>query len=282
MKNKYEIFISNIFNNNILMCPICKNSLTILNHELICTNNHVFTISKKGTLFLVNSSNFKNSLIYNTTLFKNRRQFINKNYYNLVYNEIAKFINSMSKNNINILDLGSGEGTHMHKILERVNKNWNLISIDYSRDAINLATDYTENHICIIGDINNLPLIDKSIDVVVDFLSPFNNEEVKRVLKDNGIIIKITPGNKYLNELRHVLKFEDYTKKEEIKLNFMKYFDIINEKEISKKYSITEEDTNNLLMMSPLKKQFKNQKIHIDEITIDNVIYVGVCKNEKE
>ena len=35
-------------------------------------------------------------------------------------------------------------------------------------------------------------------------------------------------------------------------------------------------------MMSPLKKQFKNQKIHIDEITIDNVIYVGVCKNEKE
>ena len=282
MKNKYEIFISNIFNNNILMCLICKNSLTILNHELICTNNHVFTISKKGTLFLVNSSNFKNSLIYNTTLFKNRRQFINKNYYNLVYDEIAKFINSMSKNNINILDLGSGEGTHMHKILERVNKNWNLISIDYSRDAINLATDYTENNICIIGDINNLPLIDKSIDVVVDFLSPFNNEEVKRVLKDNGIIIKITPGNKYLNELRHVLKFEDYTKKEEIKLNFMKYFDIINEKEISKKYSITEEDTNNLLMMSPLKKQFKNQKIHIDEITIDNVIYVGVCKNEKE
>ena len=79
MKNKYEIFISNIFNNNILMCPICKNSLTILNHELICTNNHVFTISKKGILFLVNSSNFKNSLIYNTTLFKNRRQFINKN-----------------------------------------------------------------------------------------------------------------------------------------------------------------------------------------------------------
>ena len=61
----------------------------------------------------------------------------------------------MSKNNINILDLGSGEGTHMHKILERVNKNWNLISIDYSRDAINLATDYTENNICIIGDINN-------------------------------------------------------------------------------------------------------------------------------
>ena len=62
----------------------------------------------------------------------------------------------------------------------------------------------------------------------------------------------------------------------------MKYFDIIYEKEISKKYSITEEDTNNLLMMSPLKKQFKNQKIHIDEITIDNMIYVGVCKNEKE
>ena len=29
----------------------------------------------------------------------------------------------------------------------------------------------------------------------------------------------------------------------------MKYFDIIYEKEISKKYSITEEDTNNLLIL---------------------------------
>lgn len=264
------------------MCPICKSSLKLNNHELVCENNHNFTISKKGALFLVSSSKYKSSLIYNNNLFQCRRQFINKNYYNLVYDEVAKFINLVQKENVTILDLGSGEGTHMHKILEKVNKNWNLVSIDYSKDAINLVTDYSKNNICIIGDINNLPLADKSIDVIVDFLSPFNNEEVKRVLKDDGIIIKITPGNKYLEELRHVLKIEDYNKKGEIKANFAKYFKIINEKETLQTYSVTDEDTANLLMMSPINEQFKNQTVHIDKITINNIIYVGVCKNEKE
>lgn len=282
MKNKYEIFASNISNNNILMCPICKSPLKLNNHELTCMNNHNFTISKKGALFLISSSKYKSSFIYNNALFQNRRRFINKNYYNLVYDEVANFINSLQKENVTILDLGSGEGTHMYKILEKVNKNWNLISIDYSKDAVNLATDYPQNNICIIGDINNLPLVDKSIDVIVDFLSPFNNEEVKRVLKDDGIIIKITPGNKYLEELRHVLKIDDYDKKEEIKTNFAKYFKIINEKETLQTYSVTDEDTINLLMMSPINERFKNQKVHIDKITINNIIYVGVCKSGKE
>ena len=152
MKSKFNVCVENISNNDILICPLCHEKLTINNHELLCINNHNFTISKKGALFLNVSSNYKNSPIYNSKLFLNRRSFLRKNYYAKIYDVIAEFINSLSKDKINILDLGSGEGTHVHKILERIDKKWNLISIDYSKDAINLATDYIDNNICLVGD----------------------------------------------------------------------------------------------------------------------------------
>ncbi len=47
---------------------------------------------------------------------------------------------------------------------ERIDKKWNLISIDYSKDAINLATDYIDNNICIVGDINNVLTLSRGIE----------------------------------------------------------------------------------------------------------------------
>lgn len=282
MKSKFNVCIENITNNDILICPLCHERLSINEHELKCLNNHNFTISKKGALFLNVSSNYKNSLIYNSQLFLNRRNFLNKNYYSEIYNVIANFINSLSKDKINILDLGSGEGTHVQKILERVNKKWNLISVDYSKDAINLVTDYMDNNICIVGDINNLPIKDECVDIIIDFLSPYNGQEVKRVLNDDGVIIKIAPSVHYLDELRNVLDLDDYSKREDIKCNFLRYFDIINEMEVNNTYDITSEDCNHLIMMSPLKDEYKNKDICINKITINNMIYIGRCKNEEK
>lgn len=282
MESKFNICIENITDNNILICPLCHEKLSINEHELKCLNNHNFTISKKGALFLNVSSNYKNSLIYNSKLFLNRRNFLNKNYYAKIYDVIANFINSLDKDKINILDLGSGEGTHVQKILERVNKNWNLISVDYSKDAINLVTDYMNNNICIVGDINNLPIKDKCIDIIIDFLSPYNGHEVKRILNDDGVIIKIAPSVHYLDELRNVLDLDDYSKREDIKYNFLKYFDIIDEMEVNNTYDITSEDCNHLIMMSPLKDEYKKKDICINKITINNMIYIGRCKNEEK
>ena len=45
-----------------------------------------------------------------------------------------------------------------------------LVGIDISKSAINLATDYlSENNLYVVGDTNNLPLKNNSIDIVIDF-----------------------------------------------------------------------------------------------------------------
>ena len=75
-----------------------------------------------------------------------------------------------------------------------------------SYDAISLATDYLANDILpICCDLYNLPFTDNVFDIVLNFLSPINSKEVSRVLKDNGLIIKIVPTSEYLKELRNSL-----------------------------------------------------------------------------
>lgn len=77
-----------------------------------------------------------------------------------------------------------------------------------------MATDYLKTgNIYFVADINNIPLSNNSIDIILNFLSPYNTLEVNRVLKDNGYIIKIVPGNDYLKELRKAYTMNDYEKK---------------------------------------------------------------------
>lgn len=44
-----------------------------------------------------------------------------------------------------------------------------------------------------MADLNNIPLKDESIDIILNILSPSNESEMSRLLKKDGIIIKVTP-----------------------------------------------------------------------------------------
>ncbi len=275
MFTKKQMCINFLNKEDILICPYCNEFLNLHNNMLICKNNHSFDINKKGNLFLVNTTNYKSSKIYDTPLFKSRREFINKNYYSAVYDYISKFINSCDLKNIKILDLGCGEGSHVKKIQEKINNNHVIYGLDYSKDAINMATDYLQNgNFYFVADINNIPLKSNSIDVIIDFLSPYNSLQITRILKNNGYFIKVVPGNNYLIELRNAFLLDNYEKKDEIKNNIEKNFDILSEYEINEKKTISESDLNNLINMTPMyNKKIKNNRT-VTEITINLIIYV--------
>lgn len=273
MHTKKQMCKDILINNNIFICPYCKKNLVLKNDILLCENNHNFDLTKKGNLFLLNTKNYKSSTIYDMKLFKSRREFIENKFYNSVYKFIAKNINSFKLDNIKILDLGCGEGIHSKYIQEEISYNNIIYGLDYSKDAISMATDYLQNgNIYFVGDINNIPLTDNSIDIIIDFLSPYNTIEINRVLKDEGYFIKIVPGDNYLKELRKALMKDDYEKKEEVKQNILKNFDIINEYEINEVKKINNQDMYNLINMTPMYN--KTDEIVINEITINVIIYI--------
>ena len=273
MKSKKEQGLDFIKNNiNNFICPYCKNSLELNETSLKCPSNHTFDLTKKGTINFIASAKIKESKIYNEKLFACRRKFIQKGYYEEVYNIIAKTINSLNLNNLSILDLGCGEGTHTINILNKIKSNYNYYAFDYSKSAINLASDYNNtNRFYFDGDVNNIPLASHSIDIIIDFLSPYSESEVKRVLKKGGLFIKVAPSSDYLIELRNANGLEKYQKQQEIIDNLGKHFKNILTENYHKTFKIKQDDVENLIGMTPLKLNMTNLKI--EQVTIDLNVY---------
>ena len=274
MKSKKEIGLDFIKNNiNNFICPYCKNSLELNVTSLKCHNNHTFDLTKKGTINFIASTKIKESKIYNEKLFTCRRKFIQKGYYEEVYNIIVGTINSLNLNNLSILDLGCGEGTHTINILNKISGNYNYCAFDYSKSAINLASDYNStNRFYFDGDVNNIPIATNSIDVIIDFLSPYSESEVKRVLKKGGMFIKVSPNKDYLLELRQALGLNEYQKQAKVIDNLAKHFKNISTKTYTKSFAISKEDQDNLIGMTPINTT--QNSLEIPSITIDLNIYI--------
>lgn len=96
MLTKKDICKNNLEKNKYFTCPYCKKELLINENRLTCKQNHNFDISKKGSLFLINTKKYRPSPIYDTNLFKNRREFIENKFYNSIYNNIANIINRIN------------------------------------------------------------------------------------------------------------------------------------------------------------------------------------------
>ncbi len=279
MKSKYELCEEFLNKNKILICPLCYKDLDKKSHALVCQNNHTFNITKKGTTTLL-KGHYKNSKIYNHELFSNRRKFIKGLFYEKVYNYISNLLNSIykEKNNINIIDIGCGEGMHGKYILDKLNFNYNYYGLDYSKDAIDMASDFNkENRFYFVSDVNNINVKSNSVDVIIDILSPFSEKEIKRILKKDGIFIKVAPNKYYLKELRNSLNIPLYENHETVENNINQKFKNINKHNINYTLKIDEEYFNYLNKMTPIEE--KNYKNKINEITIDLIIYYTKKRN---
>ena len=241
-----------------LICPICHEKMFLEFNSIKCINNHNFDISNKGTVVLYKTSKLKINKIYTTKLFNSRRKYISYGFYDNIHKYIAEIIDEY--NNCLIVDMGVGEGIHDISIKKYLKNNCTFIGVALAKEGIDLSNDY-------------LPLKSKTVDVILNILSPSNEKEIERVLKDNGIIIKVTPKKEYLQELRKTLNIKDYENENVIDENISLKYDIISKKEFTSTYKLNQEQLNDLVNMTPLMNNIKLIP-KIEEITIALNVYV--------
>ncbi len=265
MKTKLEKSKTLLDNDDNLQCPLCHKQLNISDNSVKCINNHTFNINKKGIISIGQAISDK---LYNKEMFISRQNVLNSGIYDPVFETLRNVI----PNESNIVDAGCGEGTYLNKVYHESNRYY---GVDLAKEGLNLASDYDKST-WILADLANLPFNDKSIDVILNILSPANYDEFNRVLKDDGILVKVIVNKDYLKEVRESTKKISHSNEDVITL-LSDNFDIIKEENINYTESIDEKLSEDIFKMTPLSKNHEYKKV-LSEITID--LKVVLCRKK--
>ena len=264
---------------SVFACPICRENLTLVESSLKCENRHSFDLAKFGYVNL--APQIKQSANYEKENFQNRQQILEAGFYQAILEAVSDLL-SNSKNAKTILDIGCGEGFYSRKLQES-HSDKTFYAFDISKDSVQIAAKSEPNWAVnwFVGDLARLPIKDASMDILLDIFSPANYGEFKRVLKENGLLIKVIPTENHLKEIRQKVQDQltnkDYSN-QDIKDHFQNNFTILSSKTASLTKPITAEQLQALLSMTPLLFHVDQTKIdwsQLTEITIEAEILVG-------
>lgn len=260
-------------------CPICQENLTLLETNFKCCNRHSFDLAKFGYVNL--APQIKQSANYNKENFQNRQQILEAGFYQAILDAVSDLLAS-SKTTTTILDIGCGEGFYSRKLQESHSEK-TFYAFDISKDSVPIAAKSEPNWAVnwFVGDLARLPIKDANMDILLDIFSPANYGEFRRVLSKDGILIKVIPTENHLKEIRQRVQ-DQLTNKEysnqDIKEHFQEHFTILSSQTASLTKTITAEQLQALLSMTPLLFHVDQSKIdwsQLTEITIEAEILVG-------
>lgn len=177
-----------------LRCGVCGGELRREGDDFSC-GKHRINVHRKGCL------NFLSAPVdtcYDAALFDARRRVLQAGCYRPVAEAIERLLPAGAHR---ILDAGCGDGWYLNELLSR-HPDWCGAGVDISRDAIFHATEQESPAVWCVADLRRLPFADGTFTAVLDVLTPANYGEFSRVLTPGGVLVKVYPGEDYLQELR--------------------------------------------------------------------------------
>ena len=260
-------------------CPICQEALDLVQQSLACPNRHSFDLSKFGYVNL--APQVKASKDYNKENFQNRQLVLENGFYDHILNALSECLSPLA-HPANILDIGCGEGYYSRSLQER-HPDHSFYAFDLSKESIQLAakSDQEWKVKWFVGDLARLPLLDQSMDLLLDIFSPANYQEFKRVLVPDGRLIKVIPTAAHLQEIRQKVKDHldqaDYSN-EQIIQHFSDHFTIENTFHCQGTFELTPVLREALLSMTPLLFHIDPAQIDwndLTQVTISATILIG-------
>jgi len=181
-------------------CPNCRQSLTATGpRQLSCATGHTFDRAKQGYVNLLLEQHKKSKTPGDDDLMLHaRRRFLEAGYYERLVQTLSSQIPTAAV----ILDLGCGEGYYLAQLL-KVHPQVQGFGVDIAKTGVRLAAaKYTQNIDFAVASTYRLPIKDNSVDVALSIFSPFGDQDVARVLKSGGQVIRVGPGPCHLQEIK--------------------------------------------------------------------------------
>ncbi|WP_372881203.1 23S rRNA (guanine(745)-N(1))-methyltransferase [Psychromonas sp.] len=244
-------------------CPLCQTPFKQTNNTQICANNHHFDIAKEGYLNLlpVNAKNSKNPGD-NKEMMQARRAFLNSGGYLLLAEKLSDLLKVLlaDKEQAHLLDLGCGEGYYTAHLAGTLPERFSFSALDISKVAIRYAAKRYNNINFCVASAYDVPLADKSIDLLLRIYAPSLDSELQRLIKSQGYLVTVTPAPRHLYQLREKIYEQvnqhpeenqappGFTKVEQLNLHYPLFID-------------NPQVVKDLINMTPFAWKFNQQKM---------------------
>jgi len=263
----------------LLSCPRCRADFHLTDQSLVCENGHCFDLSRRGYVNLAPSHD-QNAEKYDASLFESRRVVFENGFYAPIADAISAML--PTQESFVLLDAGCGEGYYARLLSSRF-PHASILGVDISRDAITAAAREPSGVNYLVSDLKHLPLADGSVDVLLDVLTPADYAEFSRVLKPDGVLIKVIPGADYLREVRTAVapwlkNGADYDNTR-VMDHLRAHADIFDETEVHVTTPLTADLSRAFLRMTPMTFSVPEEALNtlaLSKITIH--MHVVMCR----
>lgn len=202
-----------------LICPNCGRALVRQDRTMRCENRHSFDIAASGYCNLLTTSRSGDKVGDAKEMVIARREFLDRGYYRRLSEAVCGRVQELCNGNeLRAVDAGCGEGYYTREIAKTLDSGRTLsemIGLDISKAATQYAAKRDRITQYITASSYNMPIEDHSADIIFSIFAPTPAEEFARVLKPDGAVLCVVPGEMHLWELKCAVYDTPYKNREE-------------------------------------------------------------------
>lgn len=233
---------------NLLMCPVCRNALVLAERTWRCASNHSYDVAKQGyvNLHVVQHKHSKNPGDTPESV-QARRAFLSAGFYEPLQQAVVKLIRDLRIENL--IDIGCGEGYYTDAMQAEVLQ---CVGVDIAKNAVQVAAKLNKEVTWVVGTGAILPVLDQSVGLCSSLFSPIPEQEILRVLKQDGYLLVVTPATEHLYAMRDAL-FDEVNPHEPNKFvdQLSQNFELIRDLVVDAPMILRQQDLKNLIAMTP-------------------------------
>ena len=252
---------------DLLACPVCGRGFTLRPPALRCASGHSFDIARQGYVNLL-PGGARPGTADTAEMVAARQAFLAAGHYAPLADAIAGLAAATVPAGPRpcVLDAGSGPGYYLAAVLDRLAaRPSGPVGRETAPGPVGLAMDISARALRraagahpAIGAVGwdtwrPFPVRDAVMSLVLDVFAPRNAAEFRRVLRDDGVLIVVTPAPGHLAELTGPagLLAVDERKDERLAASLGAHFTLARDQELSLGLRLTRAEAGALAGMGP-------------------------------
>lgn len=250
-----------------LICPNCAAALIIGQRDARCANGHLFDRAREGYFNLLVGGRLPTDKVAGDTsaALLARRRFLEGGHYQPISDALGAMIGQVAGP---VLDVGCGEGYYLSRV--RADR---AVGLDISKAAIKMAARQYGDMVFVVGSAYRLPVQAQSVAVVLSVFAQRPYEEFQRVLRDDGLLVTVSPGSHHLRELTARSAEVDSIKQvQRAQARTVAPFSSGDSQRVRYKLALSADASRDLVQMTPLNWQSEaHQRLQtgLEAVTVD-------------